>query len=140
MKIEFNKILKSFIFALSNFGIFKKVFTVTYKGKGVSINDYYSSSHWTTRKHIKTKYGKIFKLLIKEAFKDEKINQYIIIVFYNNNYDVDNVTGIEKIFVDELRACQVTLNDTKKYFKAMIISEDSSLEKNTFQFLVCKIS
>lgn len=140
MQLEFSHILKVFIKSLEALNIVKKVYKVKYKGKGVSVNDYYSSGHWNKRAAIKNAYKKIFHPLIKSTFKSDIISTYCVVVFYNNNYDVDNVVGIEKIFVDELRGLGVTANDTKKYFKALIISEDSSLEKGTFEFLVCKFS
>jgi hypothetical protein len=139
MKLEFSRIVRLFLLSLEKFGVIEKVFKITYKGKGVSLNDYYSSYHWNVRASIKNKYKKIFDPLIRKEFGSEKVNQYSIVIFYNNDYDVDNVTGIVKIFIDQLRACGVTENDTKKYFKSMTISVDPKLEKHTFEFLVCKL-
>lgn len=138
MQLEFNKVLKVFIKSLTKLGFIKKTYTVTYQGPGVSVNDYYSSKHWHVRSKIKEKYKDIFLSLFYPVFGKDKIKTYCIVVFFNNGYDVDNVVGIEKIFVDTLRYYGTTENDTKTYFKSLIIAADKTLPKNTFQFLVCK--
>jgi hypothetical protein len=140
-KFFFKKIISLFLEVLLKFKYIEKIYQIDYEGEGVSLNDYYSGAHWSARSNIKKKYGKIFKVLINEKIPvtEDVIKEYIIVIFYNTRHDVDNVVGIEKLFTDQLHLSGKTLNDTKSYFKGLIITEDSTMKHNSFKFLVCKL-
>lgn len=112
----------------------QNVFKVVYNGKGVSLNDYYSAGHWSKRSNLKNKYKKIFNDLFDTA-ELEHMNKYSIIIRYNSRHDVDNVTGLEKIFVDTLRETWVR-EDNKKYYRGYMVFPDEKLPKNTFEFYI----
>lgn len=117
----------------------KKPITICYKGKGVSINQFYSQGHWTTRNNIKKEYKPIFEKMIEEK-EVPKMNEFALLIRYNSRHDPDNVTGMEKIFVDSLKSMNVIEDDSKKFYKFYGVYPDLTLEPNTFIFNIFKIS
>ncbi len=58
-----------------------------------------------------------------------------MLIFYNSRHDVDNVIGMEKVFTDCLKGTLVK-NDGKAYYKGLMIFYDTTLPKNTFEFVI----
>jgi hypothetical protein len=131
MRVVFDKFIESMVAD----GTISKVTKICYNGKGVSLNDYYSSSHWSARHSLKKKYLKLlFPLMDKELSKD-MIDKFGLYIFYNSRHDPDNVVGTEKIFMDMLKThFGVIIDDSKKYYKSLSIIPDDKLETNTFEF------
>src|SRR6478609_6738401 len=82
-------------------------YSVIYQGVGVSSNQFYAGASgrnaWRVRSGIKDKYHKIFLILLSAA-KLPKIQEYGLVIFYNNKMDTDNVIGgTGKLFLDSLR-------------------------------------
>lgn len=113
-----------------------KEIKVTYNGKGVSLNSYYSQGHWSKRQNIKKKYSAIFSVLLSELNTQTRFSEFVIYVFYNSRIDPDNVGGIEKVFTDTLRREGFVADDNKKYCKGIYFIPDTSLEKDTYEFIV----
>lgn len=111
-----------------------KVFKVVYVGKGVSLNDYYTSGHWSKRANLKNKYKKIFTELLEKS-EMEKVDKFSILVRYNSRHDVDNVTGLEKLFVDTLKGTYIK-EDDKKFYRGYMVFPDEQLKTNTFEFYI----
>ena len=133
----FNDLYCSFLTACEvNF----KVHEIDYVGKGISLNDFYASSHWRTRHNIKTKFKPLFKELIREVLEFNKIDKFALILEYNSKHDPDNVTGTEKLFVDALRVDKTgdgwIDDDSKKYYKLYAVKPNDELERNTFRFKI----
>ena len=78
------------------------VYTITYKGKGVSLNAFYSQGHWHKRNAIKNEYGAIFRSLLQEA-KVPKLDKFNMVIRYNSRHDLDNIVGMSKILVDTMK-------------------------------------
>lgn len=110
----------------------EKIYKIVYQGKGISLNDYYSAGHWSKRHNLKKKYNPIFEELIENAGVAE-LNQFSLIIAYNSRHDVDNVTGLEKIFMDTLKNMRVK-EDDKRYYRGFMVFPDETLETNTFEF------
>lgn len=114
------------------------IYEIDYKGKGISLNDFYSSSHWRTRHNIKTKFKPLFKGLIREVLEYKSIKKFALVFEYNSRHDTDNVTGTEKLFVDALKEDKSgdgwVIDDAKKYYKMYLVKPNEELEKNTFRF------
>lgn len=124
--------------------IIKNVVTITYQGKGVSLNKFYSQGHWGTRSAIKKKFRKIFDELFVESKDLVWMDQFALVIYYNSRHDLDNVVGMEKVFMDALKRetdKQGRLirkgyveDDNKKFYKGMVILPDTDLPTNTFEF------
>lgn len=145
-----NYILRRFLRLLIKFKIIGKVVRITYQGKGVSLNKFYSQGHWGTRSAIKKKYRAIFDQLFHESKDLIWMEEYALIIFYNSRHDLDNVTGMEKVFMDALK--QETdksgivvrhgyvKDDDKRYYKGMVIVPDPELPMNTFEFNILDLT
>lgn len=120
------KLLKPFI----------TVHAFKYVGKGVSLNDYYSQGHWSSRNSIKNKYSKVAKTIIEESGlkEGEVVDKFAMIIFYNSRHDPDNVAGFEKIVTDELKTRGNIQDDSRHYYKLFAVIPDMSLPMNTFNF------
>lgn len=128
-------------------GKFGEVIKIVYRGKGVSLNQFYSQGHWGTRSALKKKYRKIFDELFIHSRNLRWVDKFSLVVFYNSRHDVDNVTGMEKVFVDALKkevdkkTKEVVREgyvpeDDKRFYKGMSIFVDDSLPTNTFEFII----
>jgi hypothetical protein len=123
----------------------KHVATLVYKGPSVSLNKFYSQGHWGTRSAIKKKYRKIFDEIFSQSPSLKWMDQYFLVIYYNNRCDCDNITGMEKVFIDSLKhetdkeTGDVTrqgyvMDDNKKYYRGMCIFPDENLPYNTVEF------
>lgn len=112
-----------------------------YEGKGVSLNDYYSSKHWTHRNRLKNNYSNIFNSLMDSSIGDFQCEEkYGLCVIYNSRHDPDNVTGLSKIFQDCLKKREIIKDDSKKFCKFFCIINNNELPLNTFDFYLYKIN
>ncbi len=127
------KIINGLIRALLNSGVFGKNYKLTYCGKGVSLNQYYSGGHWSKRAKLKNTYKEIFLNLL-DNIKISKMDKFVLVMFFNSRHDTDNVIGLEKLFVDTLKEGGYIIDDNKKFFRGLMIFPDETLENNTFEF------
>lgn len=123
----------------------KHVATLSYKGPSVSLNKFYSQGHWGTRSAIKKKYRKIFDEIFSQSPDLRWMDQYFLVIYYNNRCDCDNVTGMEKVFIDSLKQEKDKVTgevsrvgfvpeDDKRYYRGMCIFPDEELPYNTVEF------
>ena len=146
--------MRNFIFRilsiLKRVGAIEDTCTISYQGKGVSVNEYYSAKGWWNRAKIKKEYSAIFEKLIKKS-NIQWMNTYALIIYYNSNHDPDNVVGLSKIFVDEIKQEKIKksgviskkgyiTDDSPRYCKFFAIVPDRELVKNTFEFNLIKIN
>jgi hypothetical protein len=141
------KYILSGIKYLLDLGFLGRSIRISYQGKGVSLNKFYKQGHWTTRSTLKNQYFEIFDKLFVENKDLTWLNSFYLVIFYNSRHDVDNVTGMSKVFVDALkkgidrktgevvRAGYVE-EDNKQYFKGLAIFPDPTLPYNTFDFVI----
>jgi len=120
---------------LSRIKAIGKVISFTYKGEGLSLNKFYSQGHWRTRANAKTEYKLIFENIISKAKGKYFFDRFYMVIFYNSRHDVDNVIGMEKVFVDTMKGVMIK-NDGKVNYKGIMIFYDDSLPNNTFEFVI----
>lgn len=132
-------IILRFVKLFTKFNWIKDSYTLRYKGKGVSLNNFYSAGHWSKRHSLKKKFTPIFKDIFDKKLKGEFLNEFALVIFYNSRHDPDNVTGLEKLFMDSLRSFGYVTDDSKKYYKLFCVIPDESLETNEFNFLLIKL-
>lgn len=129
MAIVIKRLIKLFL----RLGIIKSFVNLEYNGTLFSLNDLYSSGHWRTRANLKKKYREIFGELIR-SYKLDSVDKFSLVIFYNSRHDADNITGMEKMFTDVLKAEGVITDDGKKYYKLYCVVPDDSLPMNTLNF------
>lgn len=108
-------------------------YTITYKGKAVSLNQFYSGAHWSVRSNIKNKYRKIFIPLIEEQ-KIPKIDMMELVIEANSRHDVDNLVAMGKIFMDCVKTMDIIDDDNPKHYKSLTLRSNKELPSNTFSF------
>lgn len=128
---------KNIIAAIVDKNVGAKLWSVSYEGQFVSLNKWYSGSHWSSRNGLKKKYSKIFNNDI-DKLDIQWMDEFAIIIEYNSRHDPDNVVGMAKIFVDCLKG-RFFKDDTKKYYKTIAICPDLELDNNNITFNIIKI-
>lgn len=113
-------------------------YEVTYNGKGVSLNDYYSSSHWSNRHRLVKKYKPMLQVMLEKAGVPQ-MEEYAMVILYNSRHDPDNVVGLEKLVLDTMKKMGLIIDDSKKYYKFMAILPEPEFKQNTFEFNIVKI-
>lgn len=109
-------------------------YEIPYSGVIVSLNQY-KSLHWRKLKLLIDG----FKLQVKPAILKAKIQPLAwmeLTVYHNTRYDLDNIAGVVKPFVDMLRNRGVLEDDTRKYWDSLQIQYDPNLKKNTIVFQI----
>lgn len=111
-----------------------KVEKYIYDGPTISTNTV-RGSHY--RKYLK-KINAI-KLTFKVMIKNSNLpvcKRVWVRLFYNTRHDVDGLSFMYKIFVDEIVKLNKLPDDAKKYNRLMYIRPDENLRKGTIIFKV----
>lgn len=112
-----------------------KIEYLTRKGKKsfiVSLNQY-KSEHW--RKLAKR--VDPLKIMFCDMIRKEnppRLKWMELRVEHNTNFDIDNLAGTIKIFVDCLRKEEVIQEDDKRFWDYMSIQYNPNLNKNYLSF------
>jgi len=109
-------------------------FDIDYDGVITSLNDY-KSLHWRKLHPIYNKVKKNFTWLIR-AKRPKAMAWIEVEVFHNTNYDLDNLVGVVKPFVDVLRKEGVIKDDTKRYWDSLRVQYAPQLERGQIKFIV----
>lgn len=108
--------------------------TFEWADKHVSLNEWYSSKHWTHRKRIAEEWHKFYKSFLIEPYPNYK--QYRINLEYNSRLDPSNTIPMIKLLEDALQELKIIDDDTKDYCKGIIIEPNLSLKKNAYKLKV----
>ena len=107
---------------------------IDYEGVITSLNDY-KSLHWRKLNPIYKRVKTNFTWLIR-AQKPKPLKWIEVRVYHNTNYDLDNLVGVVKPFVDVLRKEGVIKDDTKRYWDYLSVQYAPQLEKGKIKFVV----
>lgn len=127
--------IKRILKFLSRVKVIGKVISFTYRGPGLSLNKFYSQGHWTERNNAKQEFKGIFENILKQAKGKYYFERFYMVIFYNSRHDVDNVVGMEKVFVDTMKGDLIP-NDGKVNYKGLMMFYDDTLPFNTFEFVI----
>lgn len=126
------KLIRRLLGLLFTLGIYTKHYKVVYDGDITSANVVWSGGHWSQRSATKQKFEKIFTILLLEARITKPLTEFSLVVFYNTKHDCDNLSTIQKIFVDAMKGTYVA-DDTSKFYKSTHTIFDSVLPKGTVE-------
>lgn len=92
----------------------KMVFNIPKELKRISTNDFYSGMHWSRRKKISDEWHLI---IISECHKQniKPVSKCKLTFEWNNRYDLDNNSAMEKMVIDGLVKAKIITDDSKKY-------------------------
>lgn len=109
-------------------------FDIDYTGVITSLNDY-KSLHWRKLKPIYDKVKRNFTWLVR-AERPTSLKWIELRVYHNTNYDLDNLVGVVKPFVDVLRKEGVIADDNKRYWDYLSIQYAPQIPKGEIKFVV----
>lgn len=107
---------------------------IDYEGVITSLNDY-KSLHWRKLNPIYKQVKNNFTWLIR-AKKPKPLEWIEVRVYHNTNYDLDNLVGVVKPFVDVLRKEGIIKDDTKRYWDYLSVQYAPQLKKGIIKFVV----
>ena len=110
---------------------YKKHFIVRYEGKLPTWNTIYEGRHWTKRYSLQKEYEKLLTILLLEA-KVKPVKEFVIVAFYNDNKDADNITVIIKWMVDVMKGKYVD-NDDSRFYKGLSMFYDPTMKKKSIE-------
>lgn len=154
-----DKLVRRFLKIAVGISVIKKIHIITYTGEIASTNDIYQSRHFGVRLSTERKYSKIFRTLFA-LHKPPSVNEFGLVIFFNNKMDVCNLSFMQKMFVDSFKKEEKWIkiknskgevtkkwkelvykgyveNDDQRYFKFMMICPDKDLPKETVEFNIC---
>lgn len=112
----------------------KQKLDIDYDGVITSLNDY-KSLHWRKLNPIYKQVKTNFTWLIRSK-RPKPLQWMELRVYHNTNYDLDNLVGVVKPFVDVLRKEGVIKDDTKRYWDYLSIEYAPQMEKGKIKFIV----
>lgn len=80
----------------------------------ISLNEWYSSKHWTYRKKQKDQWYMTFKSLL-DQYEKKIIRKYAIILEYNSRLDPSNTITMIKLLEDTMKKEGWIEDDSHKY-------------------------
>lgn len=96
-----------------------------------SLNKFYQGGHWIMRKKMADKYHNQIKLQL--IGKDLPLFEAVRVVCNSNSrLDLDNRILAVKFTLDALKELGVIQDDSPKFVKEVVISDDKEMDKNTF--------
>ncbi len=106
-------------------------------GKHVSLNEWYSSKHWTHRDKIKKEWHKFFKSFLIAPYP--KFNKYKLELEYNSRLDPSNTITMPKLLEDMLQEEGVIPNDSKKHSKGISLIPNKEMKKFSYKITVTNL-
>jgi len=107
---------------------------IDYKGDLIGLNEY-KTMHWTKlRRKYKPIKDAFFELIASQ--RPPSLSFFELYVYHNTDYDIDNLTGTVKPFVDALRGLGVAPEDDKRYWDHLSIRYAPQIEKGSVVFEV----
>jgi hypothetical protein len=104
--------------------------------KHVSLNDWYSSEHWSKRNKTKTFWHKFFK----DSLPKEKpyFHKYTIELLFNSRLDPSNTITMIKLCEDSLQKEGIIDDDSSKHCRGIYISPCDDMKKFSYKIIVKK--
>ena len=106
--------------------------TISWKGKHISLNDWYAGKHWTYRQKQKNLWRTTFTDLLSQH-KKPNIEKYSIELEYNSRLDPSNTITMIKLFEDTLIKLGWIKDDSKKYCKYLKIYPNNQFSSKEYK-------
>lgn len=106
-------------------------------GKHVSLNTWYSGTHWTKKNKEIQVWHAFFKSYLTLPYP--KFNKYRIELSYNSRLDPSNVVPMIKLCEDTLQGLGIIQNDTKEFCRGIFIVPDEAMKKFSYKITVINI-
>jgi hypothetical protein len=111
---------------------------IEWEGVDLSLNKWYANRHFSYRIKEKEFWTSLFlKLLPKRT---EKIDKYMITLYFNSRLDASNTIPMIKIAEDTMKKEHYIIDDSKKFCKGIQIYPDETMGKKNYKLIVHIIS
>lgn len=110
---------------------------ITWDGH-ISLNEWYSSKHWSFRKRQKDHWFMIFSALL-EVFPKKTFGSYSIKLEYNSRLDPSNTITMIKLLEDTMKKQGWIIDDSPKYCESLTIKFNKELPKKTYQATITDV-
>lgn len=111
---------------------------IEWEGVDLSLNKWYANRHFSYRIKEKEFWSSLFlKLLPKRT---EKIDKYMITLYFNSRLDASNTIPMIKIAEDTMKKEHYIVDDSKKFCKGISIYPDETMGKKNYKLIVHIIS
>lgn len=101
----------------------------SWSGKSISLNEWYSSKHWTVRNKVAKEWHKFFADF---DHKKQVFDKYLISLRFNSRLDPSNCITMIKLCEDHLQKAGFIKNDNKDVCRGINIQPDERLKKNSY--------
>jgi len=99
--------------------------------KHISLNEWYSSKHWTERNKTTEYWHNFFKSFLYHPYP--RFDKYGVSLEYNSRLDPSNTITMIKLCEDMLQKEGVIENDNKQYCEGIIIQPNEEMKKFTYK-------
>lgn len=103
----------------------------SWAGTHISLNEWYSSKHWTNRNKQRNHWHSFFKKFLSPPYP--KFEKYEVTLEYNSNLDPSNCITNIKLAEDVLQELGIIENDNMKFCKGVHIIPVESMKKKSYK-------
>lgn len=108
--------------------------TFAWAGKSISLNQWYSSKHWSIRNKQSQEWHSFFTKFLTKPYP--KFDQYSITLKHNSRLDNSNTMAMIKLLEDALQKAGIIKNDDTKNCRSIFILADLEMKRGSFKITV----
>lgn len=105
-------------------------------GKHISLNEWYSSKHWSHRNKVAKEWHEFFKKFL--ITPRPQFARYCITLQYNSKLDPSNTITLVKLLEDCLQKEGIISNDNKDNCKKIEIMPDLTMKPKSYKIIVAE--
>lgn len=111
------KVKKRVYDVVGNITITDQSIEFSWTGKDISLNEWYSSKHWSERKKRVNEWHTFFKSFLIKPYP--AFERYEISIEYNSRLDPSNTVTMIKLYEDMMQKEKIIINDNKDCCKGI---------------------
>lgn len=105
-----------------------------WEGKDISLNEWYSSKHWTARNKAKMDWHNFFKQFITHPYPF--FATYTITLECNSRIDPSNLITLVKLCEDAMQELGIIKNDSAEFCKGVHIIPNENMKRKSYQITI----
>ncbi len=106
----------------------------SWEGKDISLNEWYSSKHWSERKKRVIEWHVFFKSFLIKPYP--ALEKYEISLEYNSNIDTSNCITMIKLYEDMMQEEKIIPNDNKLFCKKITLMPNLDMNHKSYKITV----
>jgi hypothetical protein len=105
-----------------------------WEGKDISLNQWYSSKHWTDRNKQQKDWHQFFKSFLTQPYPF--FATYTITLHCNSRLDPSNCITMIKLAEDAMQELGIIKNDSAEFCKGVHIIPDINMKRKSYQITI----